>query len=356
MAGFWKEDWDRCRENLTKWWRRQGPAICILAPKDKPWADLPLPKRPADDAVAWTDREYRFRKWEYEISRTFHGGEAFPYFDAHIGPGSLGMILGSEPRFAPTTVWYEPCIDDPDTCGPIRFDPDNIWVRTHVAQLDFGRHCADGRFLVGMPDLIENIDTLAQLRGAQELLIDMIERPDWVKRCIREINVAYFQVFDTFYDHIREFGGNAFSAFRIWGPGKTAKLQCDASAMFSPAMFEEFVLPALSEQCRRLDYSLYHLDGTQALGHVDHLLKIEELDAIQWTPQSGIEGAGHPRWYDLYRRILSSSKAVQALGIKIDQILPLLEAVGPNGVFIHATAPDESTARRILDRLEKYRR
>ena len=43
-------------------------------------------------------------------------------------------------------------------------------------------------------------------------------------------------------------GGVVFGAFRIWGPGKTAKVQCDASAMFSPAMFEQFVVPALTEE------------------------------------------------------------------------------------------------------------
>ena len=39
------------------------------------------------------------------------------------------------------------------------------------------------------------------------------------------------------------------------------------------------------EQCRWLDHSLYHLDGTQALHQLPALLAIEELDAIEWTPQ-----------------------------------------------------------------------
>ena len=42
----------------------------------------------------------------------------------------------------------------------------------------------------------------------------------------------------------------------------------DASAMFSTPMFRRFVAPALTAQCEWLDYSLYHLDGTQAVHHL----------------------------------------------------------------------------------------
>ena len=119
------------------------------------------------------------------------------------------------------------------------------------------------------------------------------------------------------YDLIKdEWGGNVYTAFSIWGPGRTGKVQCDASAMFSTRVFERLVAPALGEQCRWLDYSLYHLDGTQAMHHVDHLLAIDALNAIEWTPQAGIEGGGSPRWYDLYRRILAGGKGVQAVGVQ----------------------------------------
>jgi hypothetical protein len=355
MAAMWKEDWARCRENLGKWWRREGPAVCLVAPKDVPWAELPRPDRPGDELSAWTDPVYRARRAEYEISRNFYGGEAFPHFDAHVGPGSLGMILGAEPEFTTRTVWYRPCIEDPETYPPVRFDPDNRWLKMHIAMLDEGRRVADGRFLVTLPDLIENVDTLAQMRDSQTLLLDMIERPEWIERSMGEINRAFFEVFDAMYAHAEFDGGNAFSAFRIWGPGKTAKLQCDASAMFSPQMFRRFVVPALREQCQWLDYSLYHLDGTQALCHLDALLEIEELDAIQWTPQTAMETSGHPRWYDVYRRILKAGKSVQGLWMEPDHVLPLLDAVGAEGVFVHALPKDESAARRMLDRVERYR-
>ena len=114
----------------------------------------------------------------------------------------------------------------------------------------------------------------------------------------------------------------------IWGPDKTAKVQCDAAAMISPAMLAEFVVPALTEQCEWLDYSMFHLDGTQCIPHLDILLEIDALNAVKWTPQAGIEDGGDPRWYDLYRRVLAADKSIQAVRVLPHEVIPLLENVG----------------------------
>ncbi|MCC6127112.1 MAG: hypothetical protein IT426_19295 [Pirellulales bacterium] len=356
MSEFWKEDWRQGQANLTKWWKREGPALCVIGPKAKPWAVLPEPICGDDLQTRWCDPSYRFRQAEWSMSRLYFGGEAFPYFDTQIGPGSLGTFFGAEPEFAPDTVWYRPCIDDPDAFGDIRFDPENYWFRVHLDLIEWGVRHARGRFLVGMPDLIENLDTLAQMRDPQRLMIDLVERPKWVKKCVSQINRAYFDAFERIYRRIEgDEGGNAFSAFRIWGPGKTAKLQCDASAMFSTAMFEEFAAPALAEQCRWLDYSLYHLDGTQAIKHLDSLLKIDALDGIEWTPQAGIEGGGHARWHPMYKKIVEAGKCIQAIGVDPHEVRPLLDACGSAGVFIMSWVDREEEARRLVDLVDKYR-
>ncbi|HEY0868021.1 MAG TPA: hypothetical protein VGE01_11610 [Fimbriimonas sp.] len=358
MSRFWHEDWDGARQRLTDWWHRKGCALFVTAPKDEPWADVSEPKAPERLEDRWTDPAYRTARDVRRLSRTYFGGAAFPYVDTVIGPGSLGLFLGNDPGFAPDTVWYEPA--DPsslDKLGgpevPTRREIEgNRWFQVHLAFVEEALRVADGRFLVGMPDLIENLDTLAQLVGPEPLMYDLIERPAWVQRSIEQINFAYFEAFDAIYDRIRTpWGGNAFAAFGLWGPGKTAKVQCDAFAMISPAMAREFVLPSLTEQCEWLDYSMFHLDGTQAMGHLEQLLAIEDLDAIEWTPQAGIESGGNPRWYDLYRGILGAGKSVQAIGVEAHEVLPLLDACGHEGMFVMATAPDEKTARALVQKV-----
>lgn len=367
---FWKEDWDRVRARHIAWWRREGLVLSVRAPASSRHSgggaspaptstaglDMDAARGPEDLEAIYTDPVRRARIAEAALANTYFGGEAFPYFDTHIGPGSLALMLGSEPGFAVDTVWYKPCITDPDHHPPLRFDPENPWFLKQKALLEEGMRVSQGRFLVGIPDLIENIDTLASLRDTQTLMMDMIERPDFVKQRVAEINQVYFAVFDRYFEIVKDpWGGNAFSAFAIWGPGKTAKVQCDASAMFSPKMFAEFVAPALTEQCEWLDYSLYHLDGTHCIPHLDVLLEIDALDAIEWTPQAGLPGGGDPMWFGLYRRILDAGKSVQAVGVLPNEVIPLLDAVGAKGLFVMVSAETESEARRLVEAVEAYR-
>ncbi|MFI5384613.1 MAG: hypothetical protein ACHQ50_00680 [Fimbriimonadales bacterium] len=344
---FWKDDWTIAKKRLRGWWRGEGPALCAIAPQDSPWEDIPDPAPATSPQQFWTDIDWRLQNQIAAMSRCYYGGVAFPYLDSQIGPGSLGLFLGNEPGFAWDTVWYKPCIEDPET-PKLEISRTNPWLELHLEFIRRAMAAAHGRFLVGIPDLIENLDTLAQLREPQRLMMDLVERPGWAREKIAEINGAFFEVFGQMFELVRdEDGGNAFAAFHIWGPGKTAKVQCDASAMISPAMFQQFVVPALTEQCEWLDYSMYHLDGTQAIQHLDALLEIEALDAIEWTPQAGIERGGDPRWYDLYRRIRAAGKSVQAVDVEPEQVGPLLDAVGPGGMYVMVQAESERQARDL---------
>jgi hypothetical protein len=332
--------------------------IALHPARQAPVAPIAAPPPPASLEQRWLDPAYRAARTEYEMATHAFLAEGLPIFDTNIGPGSLGLFLGAIGRLDETTVWYEPCIDDPDACEPLRFEPaGNLWFDRHMALIETGLARARGRYLVGIPDLIEGLDTLAALRGDMALLYDLKERPGWVLDRLAEINRAYFQAFDLMFERVRDAaGGNVFAAFRIWGPGKTAKLQCDFSANISARMFRTFVSPFLAEQCAWLDYSLYHLDGTTALQQLDPLLEIHALNAIEWTPQAGRPGGGAPEWYELYRRILAGGKGVQAVGVGLDEVIPLLDAVGPAGMCILTTGSyGEAEAERLLRALEPYR-
>ena len=356
LKEIFKKDWELTQERLIAWWKGEDLVACVMAPRDKPAIAAPAPAQPATPEEKWLDTAYRAADAEHTFSKTLFAGEAFPYFDPSIGPGNLATMLGSKPGYEFNTVWFEPCINDPDAHPPLVFDPEHEGVQAQMAVIEAGLEKADERFLVGMPDLIENIDILASLRGTECFLLDLVERPGFVKEKVFEINRVFFEAFDRIYQRIKdEKNGNVSASFRIWGPGKTSKVQCDTAAMISPDMFAEFVVPALTEQCEWLDYSLFHLDGTQCIVQLDHLLAIEALDAVQWIPQSGRPQGGDPCWHAMYRKILKAGKSVQAVGVRPDEVIPLLDAVGPEGMYIMVGARSEAEAYDILKKIEPYR-
>jgi hypothetical protein len=353
---LWKSDWDTVRGRFDAWWRRDGMVLCVTAPRRTPVEDIPEPAVPNDHERLWIDPAYRLARGEWEMSRTYYGAEAFPCFDPQIGPGNLATFIGSEPSYAADTVWYNPCITEPDLHPPLRLDLAEKHFREQMAIIEKAVAASKGRYLVGLPDLIENVDILASLRGMEALLQDMIDRPRFIEMRVAEINGVWLDAFKRIQKDVQDaWGGTTWACFRIWGKGRTAKVQCDTSAAFSPSMFRRFVFPRLDEQCRWLDNSLYHLDGVQCIVHLDALLAIESLDAIQWTAGAGRPGGGDPRWYELYKRIRAGGKGVMATDVKPDELIPLLDAVGPKGLFVTVSAETEDQAREIERNVSAYR-
>lgn len=353
---FWKPNWDDTKRRFGDWWNGKGFIVgswgAVSVPR--PHADVPNPGPATSLEQQYTDLAWRVAHSRHTAAHAVWPLETLPVADPWLGPGSMALYLGSEPEWQPDTVWYHPVIADPDQATPIRFDPENRWWRFQIELIDRMIAAADGNYLVGSPDVIENWDVLASLRGANDLLLDMLERPAWVKEKIAEINAAWFHAYDIYYGKIRaQDGESMFNWFRTWAPGKVAKVQCDGCSMFSPAMFREFVVPALTEQCAWLDYSLYHLDGSQCLDKLDALLEIEPLTAIEWTPDPKVPGGGSPHWYPLYKRILGAGKRLQVLGAKPDEIEPLLDAVGTDGIYFLCWFGSEADAERygrVVDR------
>jgi hypothetical protein len=184
----------------------------------------------------------------------------------------------------------------------------------------------------------------------------MVLRPTWVEEKVWEINQAWFECYQAVYDIIAQpDNSSVFAAFNLWGEGKTAKVQCDTCAMFSPKMFERFVVPALTEQCSWLDHSMYHLDGHQCIIHLDLLLGIESLDAIEWTPDPQVPKGGDPCWFPMYRKILDAGKSVQVLDVHYNEILPLLDAVGGKGLYVNTLLDDPLAVDDIAKKIEPYR-
>ncbi len=331
---YYKEDWEEAQPRLVAWWQGEiidRVALAVRAPRDHSLGETEDYPEPEDPFVYWTDPDYRIGRAERAFNRTTYLGEAFPFYAPEIGPGSMALYLGSQPTLDRRTVWYNPIWESLESPPTLRYDPDNEWWQRNLRLVRDGVRRGEGKYLVTLPDIIENLDVVASLRGTEPLLYDLSEHPASVHAAQRQILDLFFRYYDQVYDLVAPAtpGGGLASLFQVWGPGRVAKVQCDFVAMISPRMFEEFVGPYLEEQCRRLDYSVYHLDGPSCVCHVDALLAIPELDAIQWTPDAAAPGTGSPEWYDLYRKVRQDGKSLLLLGVEPEQVEPLVRALGP---------------------------
>jgi hypothetical protein len=337
------------------WWAGKGLVLSMwehLEHNGPPHEEIPAPLPARDLDQYWFDPAWRAANIHYRLSRSSFKADIPAIANTHLGPGSLAAALGAELQGSTDTIWIHP---RPEATDQIVLDPANRWWQLHLDLVTACKQLAGDRYFVGCPDLIEGLDTLAGLRGTQAVLLDTVDRPEELARQLQAVNDAWFAAFDQLYAVINEDGEMAFCYFSLWAPGKLAKLQSDISIMMSPGGFRQFVQPYIREQCRFLDYSLYHLDGVGAIRHLDALLEIEELNAIQWTPGVGQPQGGDPCWYDLYRRIRAGGKAIMASLVEVDELQPLLDAVGPAGVHLLMHFETEHDIDRALAIVEQYR-
>ena len=354
MNTTWKTNLEETKRRYINWWNHRGIVLNMwehFQEGVKPHADIAPPPPPKDLNQRWFDPQWRADYLDWYVAHSSLMADMLPVANTQLGPGSLAAILGGVFEGGEDTIWIHP---DPDYTDDISFNPQHPNYLLHKALLQACKRKAQGHYYVGMPDLMEGLDVLAALKGTDQVLLDTVMQPEVLERQMQQINDIYFQVFDELYDIIREGDEMAFCYFSCWAPGKMSKLQSDISTMISTDDYRRFVQPFIREQCQRIDYTLYHLDGVGAMHHLDALLEIDELNAIQWTPGVGEPQGGSPKWYDLYKRILAAGKSVMACWVTLDELRPLLDNIGGDGVHIEMDFHNEREVEQAMRIVEEY--
>jgi 5-methyltetrahydrofolate--homocysteine methyltransferase len=207
------------------------------------------------------------------------------------------------------TVWFHP----PQTVGihdlHLRYDPHNRWLHRVKEIMRVAAERWRGNVQVSMTDLGGNLDIISSFLPGEQLLLDLYDNPEEVRRLGWAAHAMWWLYFDEL-DRTHRLANPGYTAWTpIFSEQPYYMLQCDFAYMIGPEMFDQFVKPELSATCRRLAHAFYHLDGVGQLPHLDSLLSIPDLKGIQWVPGDGQPDIGH--WPEVYRRIRKAGKLVQ---------------------------------------------
>ena len=350
----WKSNLEETKQRYINWWNHKGIILNMwehFQEGVQPHAEITPPAPAKYLSQKWFDPQWRAEYLDWYVAHSSLKADILPVANTQLGPGSLAAILGGVFEGGEDTIWIHP---NPDFTDEIVFNPEHPnWI-LHKELLKACKAKANGHYFVGMPDLMEGLYVLAALKGTDRVLLDTVMQPEILEQQMQQINDIYFKVFDELYDIIREGDEMAFCYFSSWAPGKMSKLQSDISTMISQDDYRRFVQPFIREQCQKIDYTLYHLDGVGAMHHLPALLEIEELNAIQWTPGVGEPQGGSPKWYDLYKKILAGGKSVMACWVTLDELKPLLDHIGADGVHLEMDFHNEKEVEQAMRIVEEY--
>jgi hypothetical protein len=358
---YYKDDWPQARERFAAFWHREIVDRCcvgVTAPRRSAGrAGAPAPLEGTDLLAWWMDPEVTLKHQEEVFASTFYGGEAFPVTAINLGASIMAAFFGSPPEFHTDTVWYPGIIQD-WSVDTLRFDPArNPYYRMVIENTRYYVQQSQGRFFVGHAELGTAMDVLSLLRGMQNLCLDMLDRPGAVQSALALLADTWVQVHDEIYHITRDCndGGCCLTWMMTWAPAPHAQIACDFSAIMSPGMFSRFTLPELQRYLAWNEYATYHWDGPDAIKHLDAVLTLEGIKAIQWTPGAGQERTSSHRWLPHYKRIQAAGKCLYLLA-DIDEVEILLRELSSRGLYIRTYAGSQEEACDLLRQVARWTR
>jgi len=350
-------NWNKVRENYAKWWDKEldRPLIAVrLWGKDpgRPMPDVPSLTQatcadlsiPAEDIIDRLD---------YDLSCVEYLGDAFPYVSlTSFGPGVVAAFLGAKLDNSSGRVWFHPEKLLPINEIHLEYDPDNIWLHRIKDICRAGMERWQGQVMIAMPDLGGVMDILSTFRPSENLLLDLYDEPEEVQRLVGEIHDLWIQFYEDINSVLQPVNPGYCDWAGIFSDKPGYVLQSDFSYMISPEFFDTFVKEDIRKMCCKLDRTMYHLDGVGQLNHLDSILEIEELDAVQWVP-----GDGRPsqrEWPQVLQKIRAAGKNLQITeGIEgFDTVVGFLGTA--KGLQV-SWGGAVSERERFLEALRRYR-
>ncbi|WP_105614443.1 uroporphyrinogen decarboxylase/cobalamine-independent methonine synthase family protein [Vallitalea okinawensis] len=356
-------DWDKRKARHTAFWQQEiidRPVVTFMAPaahidpRNFDSSKLVPPKNgnPEDVMKFWTDSEWILKRHEYEWENLSWVGDKIPQIFLNLGPsGHAAFFKGVTHGFTDDSIWFHgEYHENPE----VIFDKESFWYKKTLEAAKYLVDEAKGEFFVSMPDCAGNLDALGSIQGSDRVMMDMFMGADYIHPALDKIQKGWESIYNEMYDIIKDNNqsGSGVGWMRSWAPGKNGQLQVDMSVMFSSDMYEKYALPELHKQCEFFDNPIYHLDGVEQIRHLDHILSVDKLKAIQWQ-----NVAGQPsviNYMESLKKIQTAGKSLLLFLNTPEDIEPLMENLSSKGLhFFVPVYTGEEDCKRILKRIEE---
>jgi len=345
---------EKSMQRWIHWWNGSvldRPVMQITAPLDAPKTDVRIYiERAQNPEIQWSDIKNIFALNIGHLDNTLFLAEAAHIINPNWSVGNA-CFFSCEPEFSNGTVWVKPLEAAENGYPPVEFDKNSRWLQFMLEFTEYGAKNNDGRFHL-VPHFGNSAsDTLSLIRSDGELMIDILENPEWVRQSTGRIAEAIYYIYDRAMEIIGANNNSYASWFGCIADKPVVSADADISCMLSPAQFENLFLEQIAEQLNLAPYSQYHLDGAGALQHLDALLSIPHLNAVQWVPGAGREAI--IQWIPVIKKIQGAKKTV-LIYAQPGEIPALLDEINnAEGLCISVNCATERDACELLAFVER---
>ena len=300
----------------------------------------------------WFDAEYQLEAFLSNLRKKSFLGETFPVYWPNLGPNVLAASYGCPYTFGEVTAWTEPILSDLSEGRFPLLDWNSEYIQKLDELTDLALERAGNRFLVGYTDLHPGLDWCAALRGTEDLLLDMYDAPEEVLSLAEACLPDFFRFYDRYDAKLKARGQLSVTWMNIPSFGKLHIPSCDFAAMISKEHFAEFAMPGLIKECAYMSHNIFHLDGKDVARHVDQILELPNLRAIQWVQGVG-EDQPIMQWIPLIKRIQAAGVGV-VLDIALGELEAFISEMRPEGLYLCIATDSVEEEQAVLERVTTW--
>ena len=334
-------------QRFDRFWRgadTDRPLLFIAAPKDEPDDSVAPPElaRPEDRVLP----EKMVAQARYRLAQTAYHAEGYPHFFVNFGPGVLHACIGGDADFSSMdTTWFPQFLSDISEFTSLRFQPEGKWWTTIRRATGALLDELSEELVVSFTDIGGAADILASAVGTEQLLLDVIERPEVVKQAVDHCHDLWMEAYEA---NCQWFVGRQ-DVTTPWWPilsrGRTYMTQCDLNAMISPQVFSDLFVEELGAIFAVLDHGAYHLDGIGTEVQAPALLAQAGLHCVQWVPEPGTSALKHRK---MLREIQEAGVAVTFV-MKPEEVETACREFDPRRLMLNVECRSEAEAKELID-------
>ena len=299
----------------------------------------------------WLDVEFQVSTFLRSLEGTEFLGETFPVFWPNLSAVVYNLFLGQRAEFDDTTAWTHPWLADLEAMPPLKVQREGRYFGTVEALTRRALELAEGRFLVGYTDMYAGIDCTAGLRGAEAMCLDVVTRPRQLKQLIEQGFEEYAAVYDHFDRELKRHGQLSVTWMNLPSYETFNVLACDFGVNISPEHYNEFCLPITRKEASLFRHNVFHLDGPGVARHLDSILTLPNLAAVQWA-QGSNANAPILQWVPLIRKIQQAGKSV-IVDLQVEELDDFIKEVDPAGIMLWVNAAPKDQ-QGILNRVRRW--
>ena len=272
-----------------------------------------------------------------------------------VGPMQVAVpfiqgILGSALRILPENILGEEQSVSWETAMASSLAADNPWFQAYAALISALVDASDGKFPVSHGAEIGPSDMHAILRGHFRSINDLIEEPQRSAELLSHFGKLFIELTEAAWKRIPLFHDGYFDAqYSLWAPKPIARMQEDASAVYSPTIYRALLQPADRMIARHFPCCFLHLHST-SMFLLDAFLEIDEIRCFEINNDAS--GPPLDQMMPYFKRVQQADRSLVIRGsFAPDELELLMSALDSKGLYLLIMVTDLSEIeplRRIV--------